>query len=55
MSMDEEIATKLKQLHGSDDPEMAHGIADDLIIELLSSLGYTKTVDAYKGVPKWYA
>lgn len=35
--------------------EMAHGDADDFLIEELWSLGYRKTVEAWRKVGKWYA
>lgn len=39
--------------HG--DVEAAHCTADDIIIQLLLTLGFEKTVDAWSKVDKWYA
>lgn len=45
----------LKECGKSSDPEVAHLKADDVLTELLESLGYQDVVDAYEQVPKWYA
>lgn len=37
------------------DIEIVHARADDMLCELLTQLGYEKTVEAYQKVPKWYA
>lgn len=39
----------------SDDPEVAHSRADDVLCDLLRSLGYTKTADKFDEIPKYYA
>lgn len=39
----------------SDDPEVAHSRADDMLCDLLRSLGYTKTADKFDEIPKYYA
>ena len=38
----------------SNDTEIAHGKADDIICELLREPGYGKVVDEYEKVEKWY-
>ena len=44
----------IQQSHG-DDPEKAHGDADDVLCELLTSLGYAKVVEEWHKIEKWYA
>ena len=39
--------------HG--DTEIAHCKADDVLCDLLSSLGYEDVVDAFRSIRKWYA
>ena len=36
-------------------PEEGHIKADELLCELLAELGFTKTVQAFKALRKWYA
>jgi hypothetical protein len=48
----EELIEKLKELHGSTDPEMSHSCADDLLLDYIGD----EDVDAaYRAVPAWYA
>lgn len=35
--------------------EADHAAADDILCEMMQGLGYTKTVEAWKSVGKWYA
>lgn len=42
-------------LAGNDDPEIAHGEADDLMAVVLSSLGYDEDIGIYNAMVKWYA
>lgn len=51
----EEVLKKLKEAQDNRDTEMAHGDADDLLCDLLKSLGYEDVVTEYKRVDKWYA
>lgn len=51
----EEALRQLKELGTSKDTEAAHSCADDILMELLKSLGYEDVVAAYDDVPKWYA
>jgi hypothetical protein len=37
------------------DTEIAHGVADSVICELLETLGYEDVVEAYNKVDMWYA
>jgi len=37
------------------DPEKAHGLADDLLVEVLRKEGYEELVKEYHRVYKWYA
>ena len=39
----------------SDDIEMAHAEADDVLRDFLNGLGYEELVTLYDAVPKWYA
>ena len=52
---DEEAAAEIeaKCMHG--DVEAAHCDADAILCDVLRGLGYTKTVEAWKRVDKWYA
>lgn len=51
----EQAIEKLKMLHGSGDIEAAHGDADTILCDLLTSLGYGDVVAAWDEVEKWYA
>lgn len=55
MPTDDEIAEKIRTICSTDDEEMDHISADDILCELLTALGYVKTVEAYEAVGKWYA
>ncbi len=37
------------------DIEVSHGKADDLLLDILKSLGYEQTVKQFELMPKWYA
>lgn len=45
----------LEELAKSGDYEMAHSEADDVLCELLASLGFDDVVAAWAKVGKWYA
>lgn len=51
----EEAIERLKSWQGPTDIEIAHGEADDVLCELLVSLGYQDVVDEWEKVDKWYA
>jgi hypothetical protein len=52
-----EFALKMGEISRSysGDPEAAHGKADDLMCEMLRSLGYGDGVNAFEAMDKWYA
>ncbi len=37
------------------DEEAAHQDADNILCNILKSLGYGEIVDIYEAIPKWYA
>ena len=47
--------TELRSHQDSGDTEAAHEAADDVLCELLKSLGYEDVVAEYHRVPKGYA
>lgn len=51
----EEFATKMREIAESGDTEAAHGHADDLLVEVLRSLGYGEGCDVFEAMHKWYA
>jgi hypothetical protein len=46
---------RLKELQRDGDIERAHGDADKVLCELLTTLGYADVVAEWDEVPKWYA
>lgn len=52
-TLDAEYAAQVADCDG--DPEDGHMLADSLLLELLSKLGMTKTVEAFQRLRKWYA
>lgn len=53
--LDAHFASKINAECQSDDYESDHSRADELLCELLTKLGATKTVEAWEKVGKWYA
>jgi hypothetical protein len=60
----EEIIERLQEQQANSDIEIAHGEADDLLIEALMRIAYNhnwlkadifKIIEAWEKVPKWYA
>ena len=51
----EEAIIELKIAQACGDEEVSHGRADDILCELLESLGFVDVVDEWKKVKKWYA
>jgi hypothetical protein len=53
----QEFATEMEKLSilANGDPEAAHGKADDLLCEVLESLGYSDGVQIFVEMDKWYA
>lgn len=47
--------TKLQALQTAGDTEAAHGDADNVLCELLTTLGYADVVAEWQKVDKWYA
>lgn len=45
----------LKQVQKNTDPESAHPKADEVLCDLLNSLGYADVVAEYENVRRWYA
>ena len=50
----EKAKIKLSELADSEDWEIAHQEADQVLCELLNGLGFDEVVGIYKGVGKWY-
>jgi len=50
-----EAIQKLKEIQTSNDTEVAHGAADDVLCTLLADLGYADVVAEWYKVYKWYA
>lgn len=51
----EVFAEKMKNIFKNYDTEAAHIEADDLMAEVLSTLGYEKGVQIFSSNEKWYA
>jgi hypothetical protein len=51
----EVFAEKMKNIFKNYDTEMAHVEADELMAEVLSSLGYEEGVKIFLSKEKWYA
>jgi len=50
----EEAIKLLKTEQINSDTEQAHGEADDILCDLLNSLGYEDVVKEFKKIKKWY-
>lgn len=53
----EEFALKMKEIETvyEDDPEVSHSKMDDLMCEVLESLGYIDGVAIFEESGRWYA
>ena len=51
----EKAISELKKLRNSDDVEMAHIRADEILCELLNALGCEDVVDVFEDIDKWYS
>ena len=51
----QEFAKKMSQLAGGDDAEADHIKADELMCQLLTSLGYGEGVKIFRDMYKWYS
>lgn len=50
-----EAIKKLKNLQEMDDVEIAHLMADDILVKFLNNLGYSDVTKEWDEVYKWYA
>ena len=50
-----EISTKVTDTFVDYHEEEAHSAADDLMCAVLRDLGYTKGVEIFERMPKWYS
>lgn len=53
--IDQGYAEQIRQECMNDDPEIDHQNADELLLDLLESLGFDETTEAFKNVSKYYA
>ena len=51
----EEFKVKMIAIGKNGDEEIRHVDADDLMCELLRSLGYGEGIEIFEDMPKWYA
>lgn len=51
----DEALQELEKLQNSGDPEIAHSEADDILCNLLESLGYGDVVAKWETIERWYA
>jgi hypothetical protein len=49
------VATRLRAIDLEGDAELGHKRADEILAALLVSVGYVKTVAAYRRMKKWYS
>ena len=54
-ALSDEMVKRLQVEVDNFDPEGTHGNADDILCELLETLGYKEVVNKYNEVTKWYA
>ena len=57
MNKHDEYLLKMKEIgekHGNDE-EVCHGLADDLLCQILNDLGYKDIAEEIEKLPKWYA
>ena len=50
-----EAVKRLLELQDSDDKECAHIYADEVLCDLLNTLGYQDVTREYEKIDKWYA
>lgn len=51
----EEAIKRLRECQQNDDIEIRHIEADEILCELLTSLGYSDVVQEWNNLDKWYA
>lgn len=54
-AMDNDAAQQIIAMYGDNDYEANHHNADEILLDILKQLGFDKTVEAFKHLPKWYA
>lgn len=52
---DADLACNLERAVEGFDTEERHRFADELLLRLLENIGYGKTAEAFRKLPKWYA
>jgi len=50
-----ELVYKLNHLEDEFDTEIAHGKADNYIVDFLKEIGFEELADAYESIEKWYS
>lgn len=51
----QEYINRLKQIQRNNDYEIAHGDADEVLLEILEDLGYSDIIEEYNKVEKYYS
>ena len=49
------FANEMRRIARNNDPELNHISADELMCDLLCSLGYDEGVEIFKNMMKWYS
>ena len=49
-----EFAAKMREIDEKNDTESSHWKQDELMCEILASLGYKEGVDIFNSTEKWY-
>lgn len=55
MITDNELWLQLITVRAAHDPEAVHILADRLLVKTLRQLGFSKAMDVYDDMEKWYA
>jgi hypothetical protein len=50
-----EAIDKLRKLQESNDPEVAHELADSMLCEALITLGWAEVITEYLRIKRWFA
>lgn len=53
--MDDEKMAAVFDVMKGDDAEIAHIMADAMLVEFLKSCGYRRSAEAFERLPKWYS
>jgi hypothetical protein len=51
----DQAAAELEKLQTEKNKELAHVLADEVLLKFLSALGYPDIVTKYEKIEKWYA